>query len=92
MTIIILFPFLKPRELATFCQLNKACLELMLKYVNYQVLVQAWGINLTPADVEETRISRSRALQMAAKYMVLKSIIESPRIIGKEASRYVTRT
>ena len=89
MVVIILFPYLSPRELARFCQLNKSCCQLLLKYVNFQVLFEAWGICLSPAEVEETRISISRALQMALK---LKSIVKSLRIIGTDRVKCVKGT
>ncbi len=51
--------------------------------VNFQVLFKAWGLNLTAAEEAENFISIYRALQMAAKFMMLNSIIESRLIIGK---------
>ena len=51
--------------------------------VNFQVLFKAWGLNLTAAEEAENFISIYRALQMAAKFMMLNSIIESKLIIGK---------
>ena len=45
---------------------------------------KAWGICLSPAEVEETRILLSRALQVALKYKKIKSIVKSHRIIPKE--------
>ena len=53
----------------------------MLKYVNFQVLFEAQGIYLSPGELEETKISLSRALQAALKYKMLKSIVKSLRII-----------
>ena len=60
--------------------------------INYQVLFGLQGITLTPAEVQETKISISRALQVAAKCMVLKSITKSLRIIGKNAVDKVSGT
>ncbi len=48
MTVIVLLPFLKISELVQFCQLNKACCHLMQSIVNYQVLLNAQGLNLAP--------------------------------------------
>ena len=52
--------------------------------VNYQVLFEAWGVKLSISELEEIKISTDRALKVVAKYMVLKSIIKSQRIIGNE--------
>jgi hypothetical protein len=60
--------------------------------INYQVLFEAWGIKLTPTEVEETQISISRALQVAAKCTMIKYICYSKRIIGKMAVKLVTST
>ena len=84
MVVIVLFPYLRPRELARFCQLNKSCCQLLLKYVNFQVLFEAQGIYLSPDELVETKISLSRALQTALKYKMLKSIVKSDRIIPKK--------
>ena len=84
MVVIVLFPNLSPRELTRFCQLNKSCSQLLLKYVNFQVLFEAWGISLSPGELEETKISISRALQAALKFKMLKSIVKSQRIIGSK--------
>ena len=92
MVVIVLFPYLSPRELARFCQLNQSCCQLLLKYVNFQVLFEAQGIFLSPGELEETRISVSRALQAALKYKMLNSIAKSDRIIGTEAVKYVKGT
>ena len=67
MVVIVLFPYLSPRELARFCQLNQSCCQLLLKYVNFQVLFEAQGVYLSPGELEETKISLSRALQAALK-------------------------
>ena len=49
-----------------------------MEKVNFQVLFVAQGLNLTSAEVAETKISTIRALQMAAaKWVKLTSIIES---------------
>ena len=77
MTTIVLLPLLKIKELARFCGLNKACYQLMFKYVNFEVLFKAWGFKLTPAEVIETKISPFRALQVAAKYIMIRSMINS---------------
>ena len=44
-----------------------------------------FGIKLTPAEVEETLISTSRALQIAEKYLKLKSFIRSEKIVATNA-------
>ena len=41
MTIIVLLPYLHPRELARFRRLNKSSYQLLLKYVNFKVLFEA---------------------------------------------------
>ena len=46
MTIIILFPYLNPREVTRFFKLNKTCHSFLAK-VNLKVLIEAWGIKLT---------------------------------------------
>ena len=78
---IVLFSLLNPKGLAKFIRLNKNCKQLLdprSKYcVNFQVLFEAWGIQLTPGDVGETLISTARALQVAAKCIILKSITKS---------------
>ena len=90
--VIVLFPYLSPRELARFCQLNKSCCELLLKYVNFQDLFKAQGIYLSPGELEETRISLSRALDSALKYKMLKSIVKSLRIIPTNCVKRVKGT
>ena len=90
MTVIILLPYLSPRELFRFCSLNKACYQLLLSYINFQVLFEAWGFHLTPDQLEEIRISTSKALKVTAKYMMIKSIVKSQHIIGKDAVGFVT--
>ena len=52
MTVIILFPYFSPKDLALFCQINKACTDIIRNYVNFEVLFKVWGINLTPDEVE----------------------------------------
>ena len=76
----MLFQLLGPRELAKFCQISKDCNKLLdprsTYCVNFKVLIEeVFGIKLTPAEVEETLISTSRALQIAEKYLKLKSFI-----------------
>jgi hypothetical protein len=65
MTIIMLFPYFVARDLANFSQVSKSCNELVnpksKHCVNFKVLFEAWGINLTPADEKETLISTNRA-------------------------------
>ena len=56
--------------------------------VNYQVLFEAWGIKLSISELEEIKISTSRALKVVAKYMIQKSIIKSQRIIVNEYKDY----
>ena len=63
MTAIMLLPLLNLREMARFCQLNKASYQLMLEYVNFKVLFEVQGYNLTPAEDEEFKISPPRALK-----------------------------
>jgi hypothetical protein len=46
-------------------------------------LLGSWGLQLSPADVEEIKISAVKAMQVAAKYMMLK-FLKSQRIIGKQ--------
>ena len=81
-----------PRELAKFCQINKDCNKLLdprsTYCVNFKVLIEeVFGIKLTPAEVEETLISTSRALQIAEKYLKLKSLnfIRSSKIVVEYA-------
>ena len=87
---IVLFQLLGPRELAKFCQISKDCNKLLdprsTYCVNFKVLIEeVFGIKLTPAEVEETLISTSRALQIAEKYLKLKSFIKSTKIVGTNA-------
>ena len=92
MTVIVLLPFLKIRELIRFCRLNKACYKIMTKIVNFQVLFKTQGLNLTPTQWEAFKVSASIALQAAVKYMMLKSISKSQRIIGINAVNNVKTT
>ena len=87
---IVLFQLLGPRELAKFCQISKDCNKLLdprsTYCVNFKVLIEeVFGIKLTPAEVEETLISTSRALQIAEKYLKLKSFIRC-EVVGTEAN------
>ena len=75
MTTIELLPLLNIKELARFCRLNKACSLLMFKYVNFKILFEAWGLKLTPDEVADTKISPFRVLQVAAKRIMIRSII-----------------
>ena len=92
MVVIVLFPYLSPRELARFCQLNNSCCQLLLKYANFQVLFEAQGIYLSPDELEETKIYLSRGLQEALKHKMLKSIVKSDRIIGTRSVKNVKGT
>ena len=60
-----LLPFLNPNQLRRFSRLNKTSYRIM-QNLNYQVLFEAWGITLTPDEVKETKISASKALNLAA--------------------------
>ena len=86
----ILIAFFNPCELARCFRLNKAFYRLMLNknHVNFQLLFEDWGIKLTPSEVEETNTSPSRALEVAAKYWILKSIIKSPKIMAKKRNPF----
>ena len=77
----MLLPLLNIKELARFRRLNKACNQLMLKYVNFEVLLEAWGLKLSPTEAAETKISPFSALQLAAKYIMIRSLINSSHII-----------
>ena len=63
-----------------------------MKYVNFQVLFESQGIYLSPGELEETKISLSRALQAALKYKMLKSIVKSIRIIPRYCAKNVKGT
>ena len=63
----------------------------MLK-VNFKVLLEAWGIKLTTADIEEAKISVCRAFQVGRKYKMLKAIFKSSQIIPEDALKQVTDT
>lgn len=60
-----LLPFLNPNQLRRFSRLNKTSHRIM-QNLNYQVLFEAWGITLTPDEVKETKISASKAFNLAA--------------------------
>jgi hypothetical protein len=77
MTSFELLPLFNPYELLRFARLNKACHHIVHSIVKFQLLFEAQGITLTPAEVEETLISVSKALQVALKFMMLKSITKS---------------
>ena len=81
MTTIVLLPLLNIKELARFSKVNKACNQLMRKYVNFEVLFEVWGFKLSPNEVAETKISPFSALQVAAKYIMIRSLINSSHII-----------
>ena len=83
MTGLVMLPCLNILELTKFCQLNWASYQLLQKYVNFKFLLEAWGIQLTDEQVEEIKISSTSALQVALKFLMIKSIIESQQIIGK---------
>ena len=94
---IVLFQLLGPRELAKFCQISKDCNKLLdprsTYCVNFKVLIEeVFGIKLTPAEVEETLISTSRALQIAEKYLKLKSFIRSTKIVVTHNNVKITGT
>ena len=97
MTQMKLLRYFGPRTLAKFRQINKDCNQLMdpksmTHCINYLRLFKSWGISPPPADVSKTEISASRALQVAAKCMMLKSIVKSQRIIGRDYVKHVTGT
>ena len=83
MTAMMIFPVLCPWELARFCRLKKASHSIFQKIVNFKALFEAWGLNLTPAQIKETLISASIALQVAAKCIMLKSLFYSSQITPK---------
>ncbi len=64
----------------------------MLKYVNFQALFEAWGIQIIDADVEETKISPNKALKVALKCLIINSMIKSQHIIPNSKVLTVTRT
>ena len=83
--------------MAKFCQISKDCNKLLdprsTHCVNFKVLIEeVFGIKLTPAEVEETLISTSRALQIAEKYLKLKSFIRSTKIVGADMNVKITGT
>ena len=81
MAAVEFFPLFDPWELVIICQLNKASYHLMKTVVNFEVLFKAQGIILAPAEVEETKIAVSKALQVAAKCYIRKYTTKSKQII-----------
>lgn len=102
MTQIKLLPYFTPRDLARFCQISKDCNRLMdptssKHRLNYQVLFGEQGVQLTPADVEKTKISTQKALKVGLKYIMLSSLFsmylrKSQRNIGENYSIEMTKT
>ena len=97
MTQLEFLPFFSLRDMVKFLQVSKECNQLidpnsLKNCINYQVLFKAWGIKLTPAEVAETKILSTRALQVLAKHMMIKSIVKSQRIIPTKAVNSVTGT
>ena len=82
--------FFNALELVKLLQLNKASHYLMREIVNFEVLFKTQGIILSTDEVKTVQISTAIALQLAAKRMILNSIIKSPRIIGYNLIREVT--
>ncbi len=64
----------------------------MQKYVNYQVLFKAQGLNLTQSQMNETLISTSIALQVGGKCMMFQSITKSKQIIAEKFVENVSGT
>ena len=65
--------------------------------LNYQVLFGEQGVQLTPADVEKTKISTQKALKVGLKYIMLSSLFsmylrKSQRNIGENYSIDMTKT
>ena len=87
---------LDQKSLAKFAQISKNCNQLLnpksKHCVNFQVLYEAQDIKLTLAEVKETLISRSRALQIPAKRMIISSIFYSQRIIPNNTVKRVKST
>ena len=54
-------------------------------------MFEVWGIQLTPADAEYTR-KTSKALELAAKQMIQKSISRSPKMIPEFRVKTVKST
>jgi hypothetical protein len=48
MTAIVVLPYFDPWELVKFCRLNKSSYHITQKIVNFQVLFEAWGLDITP--------------------------------------------
>ena len=90
MTAIVLLPYFDLWELAEFCRLSKASYHIMHTVVNYQVLFKAQGMHFTPNDVAEAKITPSKALQIAVKYIMLNSIVYSPQIMRKGEFQHAT--
>ena len=63
-----------------------------MKKVNFQVLYDVWGIKLTPEEVEETKKSPYRALQVKNKFILLNSFVYSQHIAGKSPAHKVKGT
>jgi hypothetical protein len=85
-----MLPYFSLRDMVKFCQVSKECNKLMdpnskRHRINYEVVFAEQGIQLTPAEVAETLISTSKALQALAKCMMIKSICFSQKIIGEYA-------
>ncbi len=81
--------FFNPIELVKLLKLNKASYYLMQEIVNFEVLFKTQGIIMTPAQVEVTKKSATDALQVAMKYILLKSFIISKTIIAKSSVKFV---
>ncbi len=60
--------------------------------INFQVVFAEQGQTLTDSDVEETKMSTSRALKVLLKYMMIKSIVYSKQMIGTIAVENVLKT
>ena len=67
MTAMMLLPYLNPFELAKFCRLNKASFHIAQKIVNFKVLFESQGIQLTPKQVNGFKFSVPLALKIVAK-------------------------
>ena len=67
MTFNMLIPTLNFKEVAIFSQLNKKSHHMINKIVNFKVYLEAQGIKVSHAKVEESKISATKALQIAAK-------------------------
>ena len=93
---IALFPFMDPKGLLRFSQINKACkllLDPRSKYcVNFEMLFKAWGINLTPHEVKNTLKSTILALKMAMQYLREWILNKSEQIVPKRCAGVVRNT